>query len=169
MLSSYALGLWLTGTLVPAPRGNVCACAVPLSVAFSPEAMMRYARQGAYTIVLGTVTAVDTTARDSVPWPDTTSRGRQYLVYPTAVRYTLAVERRWKGPVTWEVTITDYDAGGECGRSYEKGQAYLVYAQKDPRLEDVAGLTTTICSRVMLERDAAADRRVLGRGRALRG
>jgi hypothetical protein len=100
--------------------------------------------------------------------PHGPSTARKYLVYPTAVRYTFAVERTWKGPVTSEVTITDYDVGGECERGYQKGQAYLVYAQKDQRRAEATELTTTVCSRVLLKSAADADRRLLGKGRAVR-
>jgi hypothetical protein len=168
MLASYSLVLWLVANVTPASCGTQCVCPVPQSVASSPERMMRHARQGAFTIVLGTVIAVDTTAHDSVVSPYGTSTVPKYLVYPTAVRYTFAVERTWKGPVASEVTITDYDVGSECERGYQKGQAYLVYAQKDQRRAGVNELTTTICSRVLLKSAAAADRRLLGRGQEVR-
>lgn len=127
--------------------------------------MLRYVQREANAILLGRVIAVDTTARDSVKSPYGTSARDQYFVYPTAVQYTLAVERSWKGPQTSTITITDYDVGSECGRSYEKGQAYLIYAQKDRRREEVTSLTTTICSRVFLRSEADAERRRLGKGR----
>jgi hypothetical protein len=167
---SSPLILWLAGSLWSAPCGNVCVCTRPRTVvSASPEAMIRYARREAFTVLLGTVTAVDTTARDSVVSPYGPTAHGPYFVYATAVRYTLAVERTWKGPSAPEVTLTDYDVGGECGRSYRMGQAYLVYAQKDQRSEEVMGLTTTICSRVLLESQAELDRRVLGPGGSRRG
>jgi hypothetical protein len=167
MLPGYVLVLGLAGSVGPAPCGNVCACGVPLSAASSPESNRRYTQREAYTILLGTVIAVDTTARDSVKSPYGTSARARFLVYPTAVRYTLAVERSWKGPLASAVTITDYDVGGECARRYEKGQAYLIYAQKDRRREEVTGLTTTICSRVLLRSKMDAEQRRLGKGRAI--
>jgi hypothetical protein len=131
----------------------------------SPEGAVRFARQGAAAIVLGTVIAVDTTARDSV-WPGNASPVRRHLVYPTVVRYTFAIERTWKGFVARELAITDYEVGSPCARAYDKGKAYLVYAQKDQRTRGPTGLTTWFCSRVLLKQHAATDLRLLGNGRA---
>ena len=86
------------------------------------------------------------------------------MVYPTAVRYTFAVERYWKGPGASQVTVTDYDVGGECGRFFEKGVSYLVYARKDPDLDDPTALTADVCSRVWLAPRADEDLRILGKG-----
>ena len=169
MLNSYTRALWLAIGAGPPPCGKSCACSVPFRVdVSSPEKMARYARREAYLIALGTVIAVDTTARDSVKW-DSTSTVPRYLVYPTAIRYTLAVERSWKGPRAPTVTIADYDVGGPCSRPYEKKQAYLVYAQKDQHSGGPTALTTTFCSRVMLKSKASMDRRLLGGGRGPNG
>jgi hypothetical protein len=56
-------------------------------------------------IVLGTVIALDTTARDSVL--DRTLTAPRFFVCPTAIRYTLAGGRIWKGALAPMVTITD--------------------------------------------------------------
>ena len=166
MLNSYPLVVSLMIGAGPFPCGHVCACSVPLGDVSSPEVMARFARRGAVAIFLGTVIAVDTIVRDSVDYSDGTSPVRRRLVYPTVIRYTLAVERTWKGPVATKVAVTDYAVGDECGRAYEKGEAYLVYAHKDQRTGGRTSFTTTFCSRVLLKSDAAADRRLLGDGRA---
>ena len=165
MLSSYALSLWLAlGTGLPL-CGESCLCAVPASVDVStPKKMAQYARRGAYSIVLGTVIGVDTTAHDSVK-VDSTSPTPRYFVYPTVVRYTLAVERTWKGPLVPAVTIADYNVGSPCSRSYAKGQEYLIYANRDQRSDGPTELTTGFCSRVMLKSEESMDRRLLGAGR----
>jgi hypothetical protein len=165
MLISYALSIWLAlGTGAPL-CGESCLCAVPASVdVSSPKKMARYAGRGAYSIVLGTVIGVDTMARDSVK-VDSTSTTPRYFVYPTVMRYTLAVERTWKGPLVPTVTIADYNVGSPCSRSYAKGQEYLVYAHKDQRSDGPTELTTAFCSRVMLKNQASMDRRLLGAGR----
>jgi hypothetical protein len=169
MLNSYTLALWLAIGAGPPLCGKSCACSVPFRIdVSSPEKMARYAGGEAYVIALGTVIAVDTTARDSVKW-DSTSAVPRYLVYPTAIRYTLTVERWWKGPRTSTVTIADYDVGGPCSRPYEKKQAYLVYAQKDQHLGGPTALMTTFCSRVMLKSQASMDQRLLGPGRVPNG
>jgi hypothetical protein len=86
------------------------------------------------------------------------------------MRYTFAVERIWKGAGAPELTVTDYAAGGECARSYAKGQTYLIYAQKDLRTEGTAALATTICSRILFKpEELEAEQRLLGRGRAPKG
>jgi hypothetical protein len=166
MLSSYALSLWLALGAGPPPCGESCVCIVPASVdVSSPKKMARYAARDAYSIVLGTVIAVDTTARDSVE-VDSTSTTQRHSVYPS-VQYTLAVERTWKGPLVPTVTIADYNVGASsCSRPYVKGQEYLVYAHKDHRSDGPTELTTTFCSRVMLKNQASMDRGLLGAGRA---
>lgn len=153
----------------PPVCGESCLCAVPASVdVSSPEKMARYAGRGAYSIVLGTVIGVDTMARDSVK-VDSTGTTLRYYVYPTVMRYTLAVARTWKGPLVPTVTIADYDVGSPCSRPYVRGQEYLVYANKDQRSDGPTELTTRFCSRVMLKNQASMDRRLLGAGRVPNG
>jgi hypothetical protein len=165
MLTSYALSIWLALRAGPPVCGESCLCVVPASADVSShEKMARYAGRGAYSIVLATVIGVDTTARDSVK-VDSTSTTPRYFVYPTVTRYTLAVERTWKGPLVPTVTIADYNVRGPCSRPYAIGQEYLVYAEKDQRSDGPTELTTAFCSRVMLKSQASMDRRLLGAGR----
>jgi hypothetical protein len=165
MLSNYALSLWLALGAGPPGCGESCLCGVPAAVdVSSPEKMARYAWRGAYSIVLGTVIGVDTTARDSVN-VDSTSTTPRYFVYPTVLRYTLAVERTWKGPLVPTVTIADYNVGSACSRPYAKGEEYLVYAARDQRSDGPTELTTTFCSRVMLKSQASMDLHLLSIGR----
>ena len=165
MVSSYALLLWFALGAGRLPCRDSCVCTVPAEVdVSSPEKIARYAWRSAYSIVLGKVIAVDTTARDSIK-VDSTSPTPRYFVYPTLLRYTLAVDRTWKGPLTPTVTIADYNVGSPCSRPYAEGKEYLVYAERDQRSHGPTELTTTFCSRVMLKTQASMDLRLLGTGR----
>jgi len=166
MLASYLLTLWLAGGPDPGRFSTVCVCTLPAGVRSSRAAVIRHARRDAFTVFVGAVTAIEVAIRDSVPWPDSGSVERRYFIYPTAMRYTLEVERVWKGAGASKVTITDYAAGTECAQPYALGQTYLIYAQKDLRTEAVTALTTTICSRILFkEEEIAAEWRLLGSGR----
>jgi hypothetical protein len=55
-----------------------------------------------------------------------------------------------------------YDADTSCGREYDRGGSYLVYAERDRRDQNNAGISTYSCSRVLPKRQADADVRVLG-------
>ena len=166
MLTSFILTLALGTSAGSDPCRASCYCAIPSSAGTTPVTLSRYHRKRSHVVILGTVVVVDTTMRDSVAYPHRDGATQRYLVYPTSVRYTLRVERSWKGPRLSEVVVTDYFPSSACAGPYAKGQAYLVYAQKDQRVLGATGLTTTLCSRVLFSRDAAADRQALGPGRS---
>lgn len=74
--------------------------------------------------------------------------------------YEFEVARRWKGEVGERVTITTAASSAACGRRYEIGEAYLLYAyEADGILRD------GMCSRTRRLADADADLEALGPGR----
>ena len=168
MINGIPLWLWLTA-VAATPCGVPCPCVVPVGVDWrSAEAMVPLARQDAYAIFLGTVMTVDTVARDSIWWPSDTAAWRRPMVRARTVRYTFRVEESWKGPRPRVLTVVDYDADTSCGREYDRGSSYLVYADRDRGEGKRSQLRTYSCSRVRPKEQAAADLRVLGSGRAPR-
>lgn len=76
-------------------------------------------------------------------------------------RYELEVLRFWKGELGDTVTITTASSSAACGRSYEIGEIYLVYAVQDPESGE---LRDYLCSRTRPLRGADEDLAVLGPG-----
>lgn len=77
-----------------------------------------------------------------------------YLAYHV---YTLEVSRVWKGDAVDTVAIRTADNSAACGRAFEVGASYLVYATEiEGRLED------NLCSRTRLASDADEDFAALG-------
>jgi hypothetical protein len=169
MIEGIPLVLWLTATTGPPPCDARCPCVVPAGVDWrSAEAMVPSARRDAYAIFVGTVVAVDTVARDSLWWPSDTAEWRRPMVRARTVRYRFIVDRTWKGPRSRELMVMDYHADTSCGRDYDLGGSYLVYADRDRRDGTRPGLSTYSCSRVLPKDKADADLRILGSGRAPR-
>ncbi|MCA9709955.1 MAG: hypothetical protein KDK70_29215 [Myxococcales bacterium] len=76
-------------------------------------------------------------------------------------RYRFEVDRVWKGDVEPRVEITTALHSATCGRSYQMGTRYVVYAQRDQSGQ----LTDNLCSRTRTSRGAAEDLELLGAGR----
>lgn len=88
--------------------------------------------------------------------------GRTFGVHREAgkVRFGFEVSRVWKGDVGATVDVYSNAASSMCGRSFEAGVPYLVYARHSP-----AGvLVDTMCSRTRASRSAAEDFAELGAG-----
>lgn len=79
--------------------------------------------------------------------------------------YGFEVDRVWKGDVGLRVEISTALHSATCGRSYEIGTQYVVYANRLPNGE----LSDTMCSRTRPTRSAAEDLAVLGAGHDPRG
>jgi len=75
----------------------------------------------------------------------------------------IRVERSWKGNLPSEVTLATGQGGGDCGYKFEIGQSYLIYAYGP----DEKRLSTNICQRTAALTDAAADIKLLGKGKLL--
>jgi len=79
---------------------------------------------------------------------------------------TLSVDRQWKGIEGKEVVIYTAKDGATCGYGFEKGKAYLVYANKAMRDKDKATyLSTGLCTRTRSLDLAAEDLKDLGEGK----
>lgn len=76
--------------------------------------------------------------------------------------YTFAVDRVWKGPIQTQVEIRTNSSGAACGRSYQMGTRYIVYARR----ADDGSWTDGLCSRTRTSDGASDDLRVLGAGSA---
>ncbi len=88
--------------------------------------------------------------------------GRTFGVHREAgkVRFTFEVTRVFKGEIGPSVDVYSPAAAATCGRAFEAGVPYLVYAHASP-----AGvLVDTMCSRTRASRSAAEDFAELGAG-----
>jgi len=75
-------------------------------------------------------------------------------------RYSLEVDRVWKGDVGPRVEISTALHSATCGRSYRIGTQYVIYARRGPNGE----LTDMLCTRTRATASAAEDLQVLGAG-----
>ncbi len=78
-------------------------------------------------------------------------------------RYVFDVDKVWKGDVGPRIEISTALHSATCGRGYQIGGRYVVYARKDPQ---TGAWTDNLCSRTRTSQSAAEDLRVLGPGRA---
>jgi hypothetical protein len=125
--------------------------------------MARLGQAEAGAIFAGKVRAVDTLVVHRFWFPNDTAVGRRLLEQPEVVRYTFEVSELWKGRVGRQAQVKVRAFSSDCGREFELGESYLVYALQGRReLESYA------CLRSPLLEHAAEDRRVLGRGRHIR-
>jgi hypothetical protein len=74
-----------------------------------------------------------------------------------SVRVTMEVTRVWKGEPGAEALIRTNDSSAACGRNFDVGTAYLVYAYRDD-----AGLADNLCTRTMMASEAEEDFAALG-------
>lgn len=74
--------------------------------------------------------------------------------------YSFEVDRVWKGAIGQRVEIATALHSAMCGRSYQIGTRYVVYARRNSDGEWVDGL----CSRTRASRSADEDLQVLGPG-----
>jgi hypothetical protein len=73
--------------------------------------------------------------------------------------FPVEVSRVFKGDIGAQVTIRTADNSAACGRSYEVGQSYLIYAHQ---VDDAWG--DGLCSRTRLSAEADEDFAALGPG-----
>ena len=74
--------------------------------------------------------------------------------------YSFEVDRVWKGAIGSRVEIATALHSAACGRSYQIGTRYVIYARRNTDGEWVDGL----CSRTRASRSAEEDLQVLGPG-----
>lgn len=75
-------------------------------------------------------------------------------------RYSFEVDRVWKGEVPSRVEISTALHSATCGRTYQIGTKYVVYARRSANGE----LTDHLCTRTRASSSAAEDLQVLGAG-----
>jgi hypothetical protein len=75
-------------------------------------------------------------------------------------RYSFEVDRVWKGDVGTRAEISTALHSATCGRTYQIGTQYVVYARRGPSGE----LSDNLCSRTRAVSSAAEDLQVLGAG-----
>ena len=76
------------------------------------------------------------------------------------LRFSFEVTRVWKGDVGPKVELTTHEQDSMCGRAFELGVQYIVYA----RAGDGGTLTDSLCSRTRSSRNATEDFAELGAG-----
>ncbi len=95
---------------------------------------------------------------------DAVFEGRMFAQAPAGnqqIRFEFEVRRVWKGEVPEKVAVLSHEHSATCGRRYETGVTYLVYARRrDGALHD------GLCSRTRTIDKADEDLAALGEGRA---
>jgi MYXO-CTERM domain-containing protein len=131
-----ALLLCLPTTAMYASTSLACSCAP------APDAAAALA--GAHTVFEGKV--VQSNAENA-------QAGGPVPLAPGPMLHRFQVLRSWKGEPTELVTVRTPGSAAACGRSYRKGQTYLVYASIDPD----GLLRDTLCTRTRSSAEAQQD------------
>ena len=117
---------------LPAPRARACSCLPPPP----PPRALEHA--------------------------DAVFEGRMFAQAPAGnqqIRFEFEVRRVWKGEVPAKVAVLSHEHSATCGRRYESGVTYLVYARaRDGVLHD------GLCSRTRTLDKADEDLAALGEG-----
>ena len=92
---------------------------------------------------------------------DAVFEGRAYgqTIIGMTTRYSFDVDRYWKGDLPERIEIETRTQSAACGRTYELGRSYLIYARKDK-----GRWTDGLCSRTRPTVAAAQDLAMLGEG-----
>lgn len=80
-----------------------------------------------------------------------------------SVEVTFRVEKAWKGLKRKTITVFTSSNSAACGYGFRENQIYLVYANGN----DEGKLSTGICSRTKMVKDAREDLKELGKGKAI--
>jgi hypothetical protein len=79
------------------------------------------------------------------------------------VTYELEVLRSWKGSPEPRTAVSTGSQGAMCGRAFEVGGRYVIYASRSPE----GALSDSLCSRTRTLAEAAEDLTALGAGQAM--
>lgn len=92
---------------------------------------------------------------------DAVFEGRAYgqTIIGATTRYSFDVDRYWKGDLPERIEIETRTQSSACGRTYELGRSYVIYARKDK-----GRWTDGLCSRTRPTVAAAQDLSMLGEG-----
>jgi hypothetical protein len=91
------------------------------------------------------------------PRPSFLQKYIPFLRQPAPKRTTFEVSQVWKGPRNYRLVINQWSS--KCGRSFEIGKEYLVYANGS-----ASGLSAELCTRVLDLEDAKEDLSLIGEG-----
>ncbi len=128
---------------MPASPAHACSC--------QPAADATIALNAAHTVFEGRVVQSN---------PEDAQAGAPPPLVPGPTLYRFEVLRSWKGEPATLVTIRTPGSAAACGRSYDKGSTYLVYAS-----QDTDGLLfDNLCSRTRKAADAESDFKLLDAG-----
>jgi hypothetical protein len=143
-----------------------CPCViVPGENLADPATLVPRARENATAILAGQVVHIDTIETMPSPFPSDTFRPIPRPPVVTRLRYTLFVDRVWKGKVARDVQVVAQTLISSCGEELDLRGRYLIYAA-GPR----DSLAADGCARVVpWARVAEAELRVLGGGRKSQG
>lgn len=97
---------------------------------------------------------------------DAVFEGRPFAtnVATNMAEYSFEVDQVWKGDLPARVTIKTATSAAACGRTYQVGQSYIVYARRGSGKTLLDGL----CSRTRTSAAAGEDLEQLGVGREVR-
>ena len=140
-MRTLLLALAAVGGLLAPSFAAACSCAPP------PDPMVALGHSG--VVFEGTVIGLP------APPPEGSRQGG-----PGQVEYRFSVAQSWKGSPGMEVRVFTNSSGAACGRKYQKGETYLIYAQ----MSEEATISDSICSRTRLLSGAAEDLAALGAG-----
>gem|GEM_PF-993765 len=92
---------------------------------------------------------------------DAVFEGRAYgqTIIGNTTRYSFDVDRYWKGDLPERIEIETRTQSAACGRTYELGRSYVIYARKNK-----GRWTDGLCSRTRPTVAAAQDLAMLGEG-----
>jgi hypothetical protein len=141
------------------PPCGSCPCVIlPGEDLSQPATMVPRAQREAAAIFAGRVVTVDTISMGQTWLPSDTAQSRRLLRWADTVRYTFQVSATWKGKRGQATVVTVPSAHSSCGRSFDVGEMYLVYAER--------GGVASSCARVQRLAEAGADLAILGKGQS---
>lgn len=151
-LGLHFVGVAITLTLLSSSPLSACSCSEPRTVAAELA--------NVHQVFAGRVTAIEILPstwkfNDPAPTPDPAGH---HSSQARVIRTTFAVSDVWKGAMSATLALRR-QIHDLCGRGFVVGNAYLVYASRDPK-DGV--LRTSVCNRTAEIGDAQNDLERLG-------
>jgi len=135
-----ALLLCIPAATMFAGEAHACSCAPPKDAAT--------ALAGSHTVFEGRVVQSN---------PENAQAGGPPPLVPGPMLHRFEVIRSWKGEPADLVTVRTAGSSASCGRSYDKGVGYIIYAS----LEADGLLRDTLCTRTRKSNDSLEDIAIL--------
>jgi hypothetical protein len=154
-LPSLLLSIALSGPVQPCAA--LCLCELRVAGHPEPTVEMRVqrARDAAAAVFSGRVVRIDTLTRRPFTGGDPSPDVRRGL--PASVRFHFAVQAAWKGDVLDTASVVVNEVYSSCGRWFEVGEGYVIYASGAK-----GGLTAGACTRTVPMSMAEEDLQLLG-------